>query len=76
MDAQQQHDAAMRRRKAMRGRKLEAGSKQRVEALLAAKSAASSTPERSTAFDPLASVMKQHGLTEARARELAELFGF
>ncbi len=74
MDAQQQHDAAMRG--AAQRFKLEAGSKQRLEALLAAKSESSSRPEQSTAFDPLAEAMQQHGLTEAEARAMAEKFGF
>ena len=72
MDAQQQHDAAV----AGRAAKLEAGSKQRLQALLAAKSASSSKPAPSTGFDPLAEAMQQHGLTEQEAREMAEKFGF
>jgi len=70
MDAQQQHDAAMR------NFKLSKGSKKRVEDLLAKKSETSSRLPQSTAFDPLASAMKRHGLTEEQARLTAEKFGF
>jgi hypothetical protein len=70
MDAQQQLDEAMAKFK------LEPGSKERVEALLK-KRRSSSTPEQSTAFDPIASAMRQHpGLTEEQARQDAEDLGF
>lgn len=73
MDAQQQHDAAMARRR----KKLDAGSRQRLEDLLAKKSASSSTPEQSTAFDPIESAMRQHPtLTREEAEQMARDFGF
>ena len=58
------------------GEKLDPGSKQRLEDLIAAKSASSSKPEPSTGFHPLAEAMQRHGLTEQEAREMAEKFRF
>lgn len=73
MDEQAAHDREMAKRKM----KLEPGSRQRLEALLAKKSAASSKPERSSASDPIANAMKWNpGLTRETAEEMAAEYGF
>ena len=73
MDEQAAHDREMAKRKM----KLEPGSRQRLEALLAKKSATSSKPEQLLGFDPIASAMKEHpGLTRETAEEMAAEYGF
>lgn len=69
--AQDQHDEMMASRKPKLLPRAE------FEALLKERSAASSQPVSSTAFDPIENAMKRHpGLTREEAEEMAKAFGF
>lgn len=71
MDAQQQHDLEMADYKPT------PGSRQRLEASLARKKAASSATLPPGASDPIAVAMRNHpGLTREEAEKMAEAFGF
>jgi hypothetical protein len=71
MDAQQQHDLEMSDYKPA------PDSRQRLEALLAQKSAASSETLPTGASDPIEVAMRNHpGLTREEAEKMAEAFGF
>ncbi len=73
MDAQQEHDYKMSKRKL----KLSKGSKQRLQDLLAKKNDASSAHEPYSGVDPIAQAMRNHpGLTQEDAEKMAEFFGF
>ncbi len=71
MDAQEMHDLAMGKRKPV-----SKDSRKKLEALLAKKSASSSQPGRSTAFDPIEAVMRHNpGLTREKTEEMAKAHG-
>lgn len=74
MDDQQLHDQRITSKPDLKG------SREKLEALLAAKSASSAQPSPSTAqgaFDPLSLAMKDHpGLTREGAEQMARAFGF
>lgn len=71
MDAQQQHDQAMNPNPDL------TGSRKRLEALLAKKSASSSRPSQPRGFDPIALAMQDHpGLTREEAERDARAAGF
>lgn len=73
MDAQEEHDHEMSKRRMT----LEAGSRQRLEALLAKKNAASSAKVKFPTMGPIERAMRDHpGLTREKAIEMAEAFGF
>ncbi len=80
MDAQQQHDLEMSEkldRLIKQSPEEKAASKQRLEALLAQKSATSSSGPQSTEFDPIELAMRNHpGLTREKAEKMAEDLGF
>ncbi len=70
MDAQEQHDYQMSKRK----RKSLEGTKSELEALLAAKGLGSSGEE---CLDPIEAVLKNNpGLTREKVAEMAEKLGF
>lgn len=72
MDAQQMHDLEM-----AKFQEPAPGSKDRLEALLAKKSASSSAPEQSSVLDPIEMAMREHpGLTREKAEQMAKAFGF
>ena len=74
MDAQQLHDQEML---AKPDKLLEPGSRQRLEALLAKKSASSSASVQSSGLGPIERAMRNHpGLTREDALQMAEEFGF
>ena len=71
LDAQQQHDQAMKEKPELKG------SKSKLEALLQKKNGPSLEPLQSTKLDPIASAMEDHpGLTREKAEEMAKAFGF
>jgi len=71
MDAQQEHDLAMKERLDMKA------SRPKLEALLQKKNGPSLEPLQSTKLDPIASAMEDHpGLTREKAEEMAKAFGF
>lgn len=71
MDAQQMHDEAVK------GRKLSPGSRERLEDLLAKKSAASSGQGQSKPSDPLGAMLRDNpSLTKEKALQLIEDSGF
>jgi len=76
MSDQEEHDlqlqAAMRK-----GKLLEPGSRQRLEALLAKKEGSLSASARSSDLGPIERAMRNHpGLTRETAEQMAEEFGF
>jgi hypothetical protein len=82
LDAQQQHDQEMVRR-AVSKKGLAPGSRQRLEALLKAKSGSSASSQRFNEFgapvdyNPIASLKAEHpGLTDEKIEEMAKAFGF
>ncbi len=75
MDAQEMHDLEMEQR--AQKRKLEAGSKSRLKALLREKSGSSSEPEPNSGSDPIEmALLNNPGLTREKAEEMAEKLGF
>jgi|688.fasta_scaffold1478452_2 hypothetical protein len=73
MDAQEEHDYLMSKR---RIKSLE-GAKRELEALLEAKRAGSPTKSAKDCLDPIEAVIKNNpGLTRQEVAEMAEKFGF
>jgi hypothetical protein len=71
MDAQEEHDYRMSKRRSLEG------SKPRLEALLKEKSASSQAQPQAKFQDPIEAVVKNSpGLTRQNAAEMAEKFGF
>jgi len=71
MDAQEQHDEALK------DWKPKAGSRKRLGALLKKKSEDSKKVSQPEQLDPIASAMRNNpGLTREKAEEMAEEFGF
>lgn len=74
MDAQQQHDDALAKRKPMTPA-MAAELKQHLRA--ASGAASSAPPTQSTTFDPIANAMERNpGLTRETAEQMADEFGF
>ena len=76
MSDQEQHDLQIKQ--AMeKGKLLEPGSRQRLEALLAKKSESSSESEQSSELGPIERAMRNNpALTKETAEKIADAFGF
>jgi hypothetical protein len=71
MNAQDEHDYKMSKRRALEG------TKQKLEALLKEKSASSQAQSQPELQDPIEAAIKNNpGLTRQKAVEMAEKFGF
>lgn len=73
MDAQEEHDYLMRKRRI----KSLKGTKPELEALLEAKRASSPAQSATECLDPIEAAIKNNpGLTREKVAEMAEKFGF
>lgn len=71
MNAQDEHDYRMSKRRSLEG------SKQKLEALLKEKNGSSQAPSQPELQDPIEAAMRNNpGLTRQKAVEMAEKFGF